>query len=194
MIELFFFVGMGIGILILLVLVAQDRVVSHGDGGHRAEWQDALATVELGFPSQALAKRIFALEDWEFISRRAPLAVRRVFVKERKAVSFAWLRDTKATVGKLMDFHRRTVRRNAALNPLAEVGLGLNYFFFLLVYDALMGLIWAVGPFKARTMALYAAERAEQTAYLFGRLLASLGPGRLSVIKGSGLGGFTAVR
>ena len=194
MMELVFFVGIGTAILLLLLLVARDSGVPHGDGGHRAEWQDALATVELGFPSQALAKRIFALEDWEFVSRRAPLSVRRRFVQERKAVAFAWLRDTKNTVGKLMDFHRRTVRRNAALNPLAEVGLGLNYFFFLLVYDFLVALIWALGPFRARTMALYAAERAEQTGYLFGHLLASLGPARLRDIKGSGLGGFTAVR
>ena len=69
-----------------------------------------------------------------------------------------------------------------------------NYIFFLLVYDALVGSIWAVGPFRARTVALYAAERAEQTGYLFGRLLANLGPARLTGIKGSGLGGFTAAR
>ena len=194
MMELLFFLGIGAVILLLVVLVAEDRVVSHSEGGHLAEVQDALATFELQIPSQALAKRIFAFEDWDFISRRAPLAVRRRFVQERKAVAFAWLRDTRNTVGKLMDFHRRTVRRNAALNPLAEVGLGLNYFFFLLVYDFLVALIWALGPFRARTMALYAAERAEQTAYLFGHLLASLGPARLRDIKGSGLGGFTAAR
>ena len=194
MMELFFFLGIGTAILLLLALLAQDRVVSHSEGGHLAEMRDALETFELQIPSQALAKRIFAVEDWDFISRRAPLPVRRRFIEERKAIAFSWLRDTRITVGRLLDFHRRTVRKNAALNPLAEVGLGLNYIFFLLVYDALVGSIWAVGPFRARTVALYAAERAEQTGYLFGRLLANLGPARLTGIKGSGLGGFTAAR
>ena len=192
MIGLVFFLG--IGILILLVVVAQDRVASLREGGHLAELHDALAAFELRIPSQALAKRIFALEDWDFVSKEAPISVRHRFVRERKAIAFSWLRDIRSTVGKLMDFHRRTVRRHADLNPLAEVELGFNYFFFLLFYDVLVALIWAAGPFRARTMALYAAERAEQTGYLFGRLLASLGPGRLSDIKGSGVGGFTAVR
>ena len=95
MMELVFFFGIGAVILLLVVLVAQDRAVSHSEGRHLAEVQDALATFELEIPSQALAKRIFALEDWDFISRRAPLAIRRRFVKERKAVAFSWLRDTK---------------------------------------------------------------------------------------------------
>lgn len=193
MIEFVFFLSIGIAILVLLVLLVQDRAPSRRDGVPLAELQDTLATLELKMPSPTLAKRIFALEDWDFVSRRTSPAVQRLFSEERKTLALSWLRNTRHTVGKLMDFHRRRVRGNAALNPLREVGLGLNYFFFLLVCNVLLGMIWAVGPFRARAMALFAADRAEQIAYVFGGLVSRLGPAFLHNLKGSGLGRSTAL-
>lgn len=188
MMELAFFLGIGIAVLILLVLLVQNRVATHSEGVRSGELQDTLATLELDMPSPTLAKRIFALDDWDFVSRRAPPAVQRLFTKERKALAFVWLRNTRRIVGKLMDFHRRRVRGNSDLNPLTEVKLGLNYLFFLLVCNVLMGMIWAIGPFRARAMALYAADRAEHIAYVFGGFVSRLGPAFLHSIKGSSLG------
>src|SRR5262245_38057612 len=117
MTELIFFFGMGVAVLLVLTIWVSSRVPHHHERMPFRELQDTLAPFALEIPSSALAKRIFALEDWEFVTRRAPPAVRRLFAKERKALAFSWLRSVRQAVRKLMDFHRRTVRGNSALNP-----------------------------------------------------------------------------
>jgi len=178
MMELVFFLGIGIAILILLVLLVQDRVPPDSGGVRLEELPDARVTFEWEVPSVAVAERIFALDDWAFVSGQASRSVQRLFVKERKAIAIGWLRNTRNAVRKIMDFHRRTVRRNANVRPLAEVRLGINYVFFLLAYNVLYGVIWGIGPFRAQSMALQAASRAEEISRLCGTLSARLQPER----------------
>jgi len=178
MMELVFFLGIGIAILILLVLLVQDRVPPDSGGVRLEELPDARVTFEWEVPSVAVAERIFALDDWAFVSGQASRSVQRLFVKERKAIAIGWLRNTRNAVRKIMDFHRRTVRRNANVRPLAEVRLGINYVFFLLAYHVLYGVIWGIGPFRAQSMALQAASRAEEISRLCGTLSARLQPER----------------
>ena len=150
-----------------------------------AETWEALAVLELEIPPRALAERIFSTRDWDLISSQTSVGMQREFLQERRVVALSWLRQTRKRATRLMDFHRRAVRRNINLDPAVEIKLAANYVVFVFVYEMLVGLIWLGGPFHARTMADYAIGVAERLWSISGQLLANLDAAQLGRIKAS---------
>lgn len=136
----------------------------------------ALTVLRLAVPPRALAERIFALEDWDFISNQAPRQVQQLFLAERRRVGLAWLRETRRKVEEVMELHGRAVRRTSSLHPFAELRLATSYAFFLSVYAFLFLLIWLRGPFAARRMVGFTVDMAEGVSFLTARLLVQLEP------------------
>lgn len=136
----------------------------------------ALTVLQLAVPPRALAERIFALEDWDFISNQTPRQVQRLFLTERRQVALAWLRETRRKVEEVMELHGRAVRRTSSLHPFAELRLATSYAFFLSVYGFLFSLIWLHGPFVARRMVGFTVDIAEGLSFLTARLLVQLEP------------------
>ncbi len=174
--DLIFSVGIGVAFLVLLLLWAQRSARAPLSRRESFRAEEALGTFQLGLPTRVLAERIFAQEDWDYVARQAPPEVRRAFLRERKTLALAWLRQTRQQVGRLMRFHLRAVHRNARLAPGVELRLTAHYLVFLMVYQVLSSLIWLRGPFAVQGMVGFASDVAQDLSNLYGRLLVGLDP------------------
>lgn len=94
-------------------------------------------------------KRIFAIDDIEFLSRHGTLEVLRLFEKERQLLAVRWLRLTQKQVAQLMDIHLKLASYTFEPSPRFEFRLTVNYFCFVVVSNALLMLLWLRGPFNA---------------------------------------------
>lgn len=183
MIELSLFLAIGLLLLIVLLVWARRSASAAPDGRARAEVLEALSALELAVPPRPLRERIFALEDWEFISNQAAHNTQRLFLKERRRVALSWLRETRKKVGEVIALRRTAVRRDRELRPAVEIKLATDYGFFFLVYVLLHTLIWLGGPFGARRMVGFAANLAEEVSLSTARLLVELDPARFAGMK-----------
>jgi len=177
------YVGIGLLLLILLVLWVQRSGRSVAGAPELPEAREALTSLQLNLPPRELVERIFAVQDWDFVSSQTLPPIRRVFLQGRRAVALSWLARTRKQAARLMNFHVRAVRRNANLSPAVEIRLAINYLLFLLVCQVLLGFIWVGGPFRARRMVGYTLGAAEQLWLISGQLLARVDPARLGKIK-----------
>ena len=181
--ELVIFLAIGLALLGLLLLWVQRSAEATASRREFSEAREALTALQLEPPPGALVERIFALQDWDFVSSLALPRLQRVFLQERRAIALSWLRQTRLKVRGLMDFHLRAVRRNIALSPTVEIKLAVHYVLFLLICQILLGLIWLRGPFGARRMVGYTASVGEHLAFIFGSLLARLEPAHLARLR-----------
>jgi hypothetical protein len=181
--QLVLFLAVGMLLLALLLFWGLRTRASGVNDRALSDAEQTLADLELEPPPRALAERIFASQDWDFVCSQAPLQTQRMFLKERGALALTWLRQTRKRATRLMDFHRRAVRRSTNLRPGVEVRLAANYVLFIIVCEILLGLIWLRGPFHARRMASYAIRVAEGLWLASGQLLAELDPACLKGIE-----------
>lgn len=177
------FLAIGLLLLTLLLLLAQRSTRPSAFSRERSVAREALTALQLEFPPRDLVERIFASQDWDFVSNQTRVQIRHTFLQERKAIALSWLRQTRKQAGRLMDFHLSAVRRNINLSPAVEIKLAANYLLFLLVCQFLLGLIWLRGPFGARRLVGYAVGVAEQLWFVSAQLLSSLDPARLGRIE-----------
>jgi len=179
--SLVYFLGIGLMLLILLILWIQ--LAASSRGGKLSEADRDLTALQLELPPRTLVERIFAPEDWEFVSRQTPLRVQRIFLEERRAIALSWLRQTRREAARLLDFHLRVVRRNVNLRPAVEIKLALRYVLFLLVCNVLGVLIWLGGPFYSRKMVGYAVGVAQRLSYISGELLESMNAAQVGMLN-----------
>lgn len=159
-----------IGLLLLIVLILWiRRATVPSRGGDLAEGSQDLTALQLELPPRTLVERIFAPEDWEFVSRQTPPQIQRMFLQERRAIALSWLRLTRRQAASLVDSHLRVVRQNVNLRPAVEIRLAFRYVLFLLESEVLGVLIWLGGPFYSRKMVGYAVSMAHQLSYISGQ-------------------------
>src|ERR1019366_970114 len=103
--ELLFFLAIGLGFLLMLLLWVRRSAGAGVDRAGFSEVQELLTMVQLELPPRAWGERIFASQDWDFISTSTPPGIQRIFLQERKALALSWLRQTRSKVGQLMNFH-----------------------------------------------------------------------------------------
>src|SRR5258705_89011 len=73
-------------------------------------------------------RRIFSVEDIEFIERSATPVVKCSFLKERKTLAMHWFRKTRKRVAQLMDLHLRLASYTYDPNPRFELRLTAKSF------------------------------------------------------------------
>jgi hypothetical protein len=113
-------------------------------------------------PARALADRIFAEQDWEFVSRQTRVEIQGALLRERRNLALSWLRQIHSQATQLMRLHRQAARQNTELRPSVEIRLAASYMSFAFLEGLLYALICVRGPFRARKMAGHAAEAAER--------------------------------
>lgn len=101
-------------------------------------------------PDRALLDRCLSSEDLLFISSFHSRFLLRLFVRERRRLAVAWLRQTRREAQRLLRLHVRSVRYAADLRPGAEVKLFLAGGLFLVVYGTMMGIVTCYGPLRTR--------------------------------------------
>ena len=183
--EFLVFLFIGLGFLMVLLVWLLRSAGSSVEGVVVSEARAVLTTMHVELPPRALVERIFAPQDWQFVSTLTPPEVRSIFLRERKALALSWLRQTRKRTGMLMDFHRKAVRTNIDLNPSFELRLAVGYLLFLFSYQVLCSMIWLWGPFCARGIVGHVVNTAEQLSLLSGRTLIGMDPLSIERIKSS---------
>jgi len=186
--EYVLFLSGGVGFLSLLLiwlLRGDGSAASAGEDAVVSEARAVLTAMHVELPPRALVERIFAPQDWQYVSTLAPSQVQGLFLRERKALALSWLRQTRKQTGMLMEFHRKAVRTNVDLSPSFELRLALGYVVFLLSYQVLCSVIWLWGPFVARGVVGYVVNISEQLSFLSGRTLVGMDPMSINRIRSS---------
>jgi len=140
-------VGLCAALAALLVLVLR-RSREHEAGG----WYDSPNRRDtlVRLPDRTLLDRCLSVEDLAFISSFASRHLLRLFVRERRRLAIAWLRQTRREAQRLLQLHVRSVRYAADLLPGAEVTLFLAAALFLVVYGIMLGIVFWYGPLRTR--------------------------------------------
>jgi hypothetical protein len=103
-----------------------------------------------------LADKIFDSRDWDFISRRTSPEIQKAFQTERAFLAIAWLQRAKREISHVMKQHAKATRRSENLELYTETKLVLTHFFFVLLCNCLIALIWFRGAFATRQIVLRA--------------------------------------
>ncbi len=122
---------------------------------------------------RALAERVFALEDWEFVSAKSTPEIQRLLEKERRGVAILCLKRMREQVTEVMRLHRSMVRYKHDLSVRNEAKLALEYYLFFPIYYFLLSLTWLRGPFRTREMVGYSIRAMSRVCVAFGNALYS---------------------
>jgi hypothetical protein len=144
------------------------------------EYAKAREALDALFVETAMIKRIFSLEDAEFVARSATLDVTRSFLNERKKLALHWFRRTRKQVAGLMDLHLRLAGYTYDPSPGFELRLTAKYLTFEAVSNIVLLLLWLLGPFKATRSISYAIRAAGSVCTTFSIRLERVNPTRLS--------------
>ena len=128
-------------------------------------------------PDRTLLDRCLSAEDLEFISSLQSQPLLQLFVRERRRLAVAWLRQTRREAQRLLELHVRSVRYAADLQPGAEAKLFLAAGLFVLIYGMMLGIVFWYGPVRTR--------RFLQSLQGLGGILSQLGE-RIATSTGSG--------
>ena len=170
-------------LLSALVLVFGVRLIMQSLGAKRRgvsidDFSNAREAIDLVFVEMAAIKRIFAVEDLEFVARHRIAEARRLFLKGRKKLAMQWLRKIQRQVAELMDLHLRLASYTDEPSPGFELQLGVRYLKFVLVSNAILCLVWLRGPFKSVRTIRYTVHTAGHFCAAFGLRLERVNPTR----------------
>jgi hypothetical protein len=130
-------------------------------------------------PRRSLLHECLAVEDLEFIRARKSPPLLRLFLRERRRLAEAWLRETRREAHRLVRLHVNSVRYAADLRPAAEVRLFFAVVLFLLVYVTMLSLVWWFGRWRTRRLLDSIQALAGILARLVDRIVAAVVPGAL---------------
>ena len=167
-------ISVGLVLLLLLLLWARRSAREMASARDDSAARSALRALEFGIPSRRLARRIFASEDWDYVSSRAPSRIQRVLLRERTRIALKWLDDTVEKVNEVIEAHKVAARRHKGLLARVELRLALNYAAFLLFCLLVRMVIRSQGPFLPGRLVGYTVTFAENVSVLAARLAIAL--------------------
>jgi hypothetical protein len=168
-------------VYILLRLLRRDKEVDMTIGN----------VAEIGAPVARLPRRslldlCLSAEDVEFVESKKSRGLLRMFLRERRRLALAWLRDTRREAKRLYSLHVTAVRHATDLRPAAEVKLLVAVGLFTLVYGAMMASVGFYGPFRTRRFLSSLHIMADVLTDLGGRIAESIAPGRFALDEARG--------
>jgi hypothetical protein len=182
MIEAIVFLAIAVCLLALLLLREHFGPRPMPVRERESNSQSIFEVLELKLPSRTLSDRVFAIEDWDFVCREAPL-LRKILLRERKAIAVLLLRQTRRQVAQIFQFHRIATRTAANLNVTMEVTIAASYVAFLVAFLAALGLVHLLGPFRLRRVAVQVFAMADRMCVAVGGTLSALDSSALARIK-----------
>jgi len=123
------------------------------------------------FPCEFLP-HVFSHQDWEFVRELNSVNLKKLFLRERKAVALTWLAETSAALKVVMHEHALAARHSTNLNPLTELRLLARYISLLLLCGLLAIAIRVVGPARLGGIAHLTQHTFERLAESHRALLA----------------------
>jgi hypothetical protein len=175
--------GAGFLLLIVLAVWVRQNFSRHGTDPELLEPRRHRSSVGTTTRHGDLRERIFATEDWEFVSREASSEIRQTFRRERSLLAICWVRRTRKTISHIMHAHVIAARNSEDLRITMEIKLALVYFFSVRLCDLLVGLIWLRGPFRTRASVRKTMRWLAQVRTAFEQLMSKVDPGSCSALK-----------
>ena len=166
-------------LLLMLRRESQDELTRGGTGGHGAEFAIRL-------PRRSLLQQCLSAEDLEYIEGKKSPALLRLFLRERRRLAIAWLRQTRREAQRLLRWHLHSARYAADLRPAAEARLFWAVGLFLLVYAALVAAVWWHGPLGTRRSLESIQRLARILGRLMDRIVAGIAPAALPGMDAAG--------
>jgi hypothetical protein len=175
-----------LGTLILVFcgrLLLQWRKNRHAQPVTIEEFSRARAALDSMSLEAMATRRIFAIDDMEFIASKGALELQHFFVKERQSLAVRWLRLTQKQVAQLMELHLRLASYTFEPSPRFEFRLTINYMCFVVVSNSLLTLLWLRGPFNAVRIVSYTLSVAEYFCSVFSLRLENTNPVKLGAAR-----------
>jgi hypothetical protein len=167
-------------VVLAIRLLAQSGNRRQGPAVTIDEYAIAREALDTVFVETGAIKRIFSIDDAEFIARSAGPDVQCLFLKERKKLAQQWVRKTRTHVAHLMDLHLRLASYTSDPSPRFELNLTAKYLTFVAVSNIVLLLLWLLGPFKASRSISYVIRTAGSFCTTFSVRLERVNPKRLS--------------
>jgi len=147
-----------------------------------SEAESALTSLQWQILPSGSVGRIFALEDFDFISSQTTRDIQRLFQQERKALAISWLRHTRQQIARLMDLHLKLASYTDDPGPAVEFKLATHYLSFIVVCRLLLILVWIRGPFRVQKVVGYTTHAAHSLCTVFSSRLVNINPARLGPV------------
>jgi len=154
-----------------------------GVEGERADIESSLALFESCLPPQEVITRLTSPEDREFLTMQADNDTLKLFLKERKSLLLAAMKDVRTAVSKMVQVHKLFVRYSRDISLLGELGLLGRRTAFLVTYGVLTVAIRIFGPLPLGSATLAVHEVAHGLILVHGRLLAALSPEKMDDVR-----------
>jgi hypothetical protein len=153
--------------------------------------REAVEALESALLPREMIERVFAREDFDYVTSSVPEDICRMFLRERRKIAHSWVGMVEKQVLALRRFHRVAARQNAGLSFRAEAGLAYDFAMLLLACRALQILLYLRGPFAAPRVVGATVAAATRVCEASKQSMAFLSPASIRVI-GHGPGGAAA--
>ena len=97
-------------------------------------------------PQPEVTDRLFGSADWNYVAAQHSERLKRLFIEQRTSLALSWIGEVRSSTSRVMVLHRMSARTNAQLDPLVELRLAGNYFFFQIFCWLLTLVIYVHGP------------------------------------------------
>jgi hypothetical protein len=118
--------------------------------------------------------RIFSRDDWDFVRTVNAGSIERLFERERKRVALMWVRQTSATIRRVMRGHAKAARQSQNLEVSMEVNILTQYLLLMAVCGMLSMAIQIAGPLWLGGLAHFAQRLSLRIASLQESFLADV--------------------
>jgi len=119
---------------------------------------------------QEIARWVFSQGDWIYAARESA-AVKRLFIRERRALALNWLRLIRQRAALIIFYYRICLPNLGSSDRLKLMG---NYALFLSVWAALSLLIRCCNPIHSSKLAALALFQMERLSHYFPHLNCSV--------------------
>jgi hypothetical protein len=172
-IQLIFFFAIGLGLFVALYFLIRPAASSQGSADELRSARQALNALQTGLLSGEVVQRIFAREDFEYVSG-GPIGIRNLFLAERRRLALFWVAQMREQILNLRKFHLGSARFHAGLKMRTEIRLAAEFLFLLSTCRMLWLALYFGGVYAAPAMAERATAMAERVCAISGRSLSFL--------------------
>jgi hypothetical protein len=178
MIELLIFVAVGLGLLVLLFLVMRRPPnAALGAAGAVVAAKRSLQVLQEGLLPAHLVERIFGTQDLEYVTSLKSKDLQDLFLRERKWLALAWVRQVRTQILSLKEFHTRRSRMFAGMSRATELSVALDFAGIQMECRLLQLLVQWRGPYAAPRLVRRTAITATGLCAVLDESLGFLTPG-----------------
>ena len=167
-----------ISILIGAAVVAVFISWALGSRRHREDASDdpvTLLATAIAVRPQEFAEILFSEQDWQFVRESAPLAVRKVFLRDRQQLALRWIEELCGRAALILSCHRQAARSASELQIAQEMRIVASYLGLRLSCGAVVIMLHLSGPFGARRLIARVLSEAESVWSAGEKLVRTLG-------------------